>query len=60
VDALDAMTDDRPYRSATSWDEALTELLRCRGTQFDPDVIDAIGICEPDLHRIHTSRLIAV
>jgi ribonuclease P protein subunit RPR2 len=59
VDALDAMTDDRPYREASSWDEALTELIRCRGTQFDPDVIDAIGICEPDLHRIHSQRIAA-
>lgn len=59
VDALDAMTDHRPYRQAMSWDEAMSELTRSRGTQFDPDIVDAIGICEPDLQRIHAERLAA-
>ncbi|MFZ5352317.1 MAG: diguanylate cyclase [Bacillota bacterium] len=36
VDAFDAMTTDRPYRKALSIDEALEELRRCSGTQFDP------------------------
>jgi putative two-component system response regulator len=40
VDAHDAMTHDRPYRAALSADEAREELLRSRGTQFDPDVVD--------------------
>ena len=35
-DAFDAMTSDRPYRAARSADEALAELRRCAGTQFDP------------------------
>jgi response regulator RpfG family c-di-GMP phosphodiesterase len=50
ADALDAMTDRRPYRSPVSWDEALAALTEARGSQFDPDVIDAIAACEPDLH----------
>jgi putative two-component system response regulator len=56
VDALDAMTDSRPYRQMVSWDEALAELGRNAGTQFDPDVIDGLTACEPDLHAIRTGR----
>src|SRR3954471_10401965 len=38
ADAFDAMTSDRPYRSALSRDEALAEVERCAGTQFDPKI----------------------
>ncbi|MBU4533199.1 MAG: PAS domain S-box protein [Firmicutes bacterium] len=41
VDAYDAMTNDRPYRKAMAHDEALTELHRCAGIQFDPDLTAA-------------------
>jgi putative two-component system response regulator len=41
VDAFDAMTRDRPYRSARSIDHALAEVARCSGTQFDPRVAAA-------------------
>ncbi len=40
ADALDAMTWDRPYRSALSFDEARAEIERNRGKQFDPKVVD--------------------
>ena len=36
VDTFDSMTSDRPYRKALSTLEALNEILRCSGTQFDP------------------------
>ena len=39
VDTLDAMTSDRPYRSALSFETALEEILRCSGSQFDPEVV---------------------
>jgi HD-GYP domain-containing protein (c-di-GMP phosphodiesterase class II) len=38
ADAFDAMTSDRPYRPALSHDEALAEVERCAGTQFDPQI----------------------
>jgi ribonuclease P protein subunit RPR2 len=41
ADALDAMTSDRPYRPALTWDEAAAEILGERGRQFDPEVVDA-------------------
>ena len=42
VDAFDAMISDRPYRKGISVAEAIKELKHCRGTQFDPKVVDAI------------------
>jgi HD-GYP domain-containing protein (c-di-GMP phosphodiesterase class II) len=42
-DAFDAMTSDRPYRAARTPGEALGELRACRGTQFDPAVVDALA-----------------
>jgi HD-GYP domain-containing protein (c-di-GMP phosphodiesterase class II) len=42
ADALDAMTCDRPYRRAMSRAQALAEIARCRGSQFDPRVVDAL------------------
>lgn len=41
IDAYDAMTSSRPYREALSDEIARTELQRCAGTQFDPQVVDA-------------------
>ena len=40
-DAFNAMTSDRPYRRAVSADEAVAELLRHSGTQFDAEVVAA-------------------
>jgi response regulator RpfG family c-di-GMP phosphodiesterase len=40
ADAFDAMTSSRAYRAARSSKEAFDELARCRGTQFDPEIVD--------------------
>lgn len=40
ADALDAITSDRPYRKALSFDSAREEILRCSGSQFDPAVVE--------------------
>jgi response regulator RpfG family c-di-GMP phosphodiesterase len=59
VDALDAMTDQRPYRSPVGWDAAVEEILNCRGTHFDPDVVDGFEACEPELYRLHVEEIAA-
>lgn len=41
ADAYDAMTQSWPYRKAMSHAAAKAEIIRCRGTQFDPRVADA-------------------
>ncbi len=40
-DAFDAMTSERPYRVAVTVTDAIAELHRCAGTQFDPMVVEA-------------------
>ncbi len=42
ADAFDAMTSDRPYRSAMSIKDAVGEIERCAGAQFDPEVVAAL------------------
>jgi diguanylate cyclase (GGDEF)-like protein len=43
ADAFDAMTSDRVYRPRLSREEALAELERCSGTQFDPAIVEAFA-----------------
>jgi HD-GYP domain-containing protein (c-di-GMP phosphodiesterase class II) len=52
ADALDAMTTDRPYRKAGTWNNAVQEIVGQSGRQFDPGVVDAFQACEPQLRRI--------
>src|SRR6476646_4218501 len=59
VDSLDAMTDKRPYRLPVSWEAAVEEIRRCRGSQFDPDIVDGFEACEADLHQLYTQELAA-
>ncbi|TNF08800.1 MAG: diguanylate cyclase [Bacillota bacterium] len=40
ADAYDAMISDRPYRKALTHEEAIEEIIRCSGTQFDPKIVD--------------------
>ncbi|MEI6205695.1 MAG: HD domain-containing phosphohydrolase [Desulfuromonadales bacterium] len=40
VDTLDAMTSDRPYRRALPFDAVSAEIIKHRGTQFDPELAD--------------------
>jgi diguanylate cyclase (GGDEF)-like protein len=51
ADAYDAMTSDRVYRRRRTPEEAIAELERCAGTQFDPEIVAAfaaeVGVREP-------------
>lgn len=40
ADTIDAMTTDRPYRKRLSLEIVIAELQKCRGTQFDPSIVD--------------------
>lgn len=58
VDAFDAMTSDRPYRPALSADEAVRELERGAGQQFDPNIVEVFvklirsGELEVEGHKV--------
>lgn len=41
VDSFDAMTSNRPYSKVKTYDEAIEELKKCSGTQFDPSIANA-------------------
>lgn len=53
ADAYDAMTSERPYRSPLTIDEAIEELLKHSGTQFDPHLTELFIriIQDPDFHH---------
>ena len=54
ADFFDAITTDRPYRKAMSFEEARNELIKNKGTEFDPYLADyflEILAKEPDLIR---------
>lgn len=42
ADTIDAMTTDRPYRKRLGIDIVMSEIQKCRGTQFDPEVVDVV------------------
>jgi HD-GYP domain-containing protein (c-di-GMP phosphodiesterase class II) len=54
ADTIDAMTTDRPYRKALGPDAVRSELIKHRGTQFDPTICDVL-IDSPEFQRIFDS-----
>jgi HD-GYP domain-containing protein (c-di-GMP phosphodiesterase class II) len=52
LDAYNAMTSDRPYRSALSQSEAIAELRRGAGTQFDLEVAEAFLVAIQSMPRM--------
>ncbi|HEX4622490.1 MAG TPA: HD domain-containing phosphohydrolase, partial [Myxococcaceae bacterium] len=60
ADTLDAMTSDRPYRLGTTFSNAIQEIQRCKGSQFDPEVVRAfVDIGEDALVKIKQEMLAA-
>jgi response regulator RpfG family c-di-GMP phosphodiesterase len=52
ADTIDAMTSDRPYRSALTWDAVHAEIMAQTGLQFDPDVVGVFREREDALREI--------
>jgi HD domain len=42
ADTIDAMTTDRPYRKRLPLDVVIAELQKCKGTQFDPELVEVV------------------
>ena len=59
ADAVDAITNHRPYREARSWRACRHEIVAQKGKQFDPDVVDAFCEREHVLHEIRREFLAA-
>ena len=55
ADTIDAMTTDRPYRKALGPDAVRAELIKYRGTQFDPTICDVL-IDSVEFQRIFDSN----
>ncbi|NHM33854.1 diguanylate cyclase [Neobacillus terrae] len=57
ADCFDAMTTNRPYQKAISPAEAIDEIIRCSGTQFDPQIvqpfIEVISELKPELQLLY-------
>lgn len=54
VDTLDAMTSDRPYRRALTYEDARGEIVRWSGIQFDPRVVEVfLTIARAEWEAIH-------
>ncbi len=56
ADAYDAMTSKRNYQKGISQEEAIEELKRCSGTQFDPKIIDVfVNMVLPEMSKLEPS-----
>jgi HD-GYP domain-containing protein (c-di-GMP phosphodiesterase class II) len=51
ADAVDAITSDRPYRKARSFEDAADELIKCSGSHFDPQIVKAFTTVPIDSWR---------
>jgi hypothetical protein len=50
-DTIDAMTTDRPYRKRLGLEVVISELQKCKGTQFDPDLVE-VAVSSVSLRRL--------
>jgi len=57
ADSYDAMTSARPYRGPMSQEDAVTEIKRCSGTQFDPEIVKIFSRLMAPLNSSRTTSL---
>ena len=55
-DSFDAMISNRPYAPAKTIDDALAELRRCAGTQFDPSIVPVFAQVLADRANLPTGH----
>lgn len=55
ADTIDAMTTERPYRKPLGFDVVISELLKHRGTQFDPALVDC-AVNSVSIRRLATTQ----
>jgi len=57
ADTIDAMTTDRPYRAALTFDEVVAELGRYSGIQFDPELVEVLSRSQVIRKLVGSSRV---
>jgi putative two-component system response regulator len=55
ADVFDALTHERPYKAAWSVEEAVAEIERQRGQQFDPGVVEHLQRLMPQVREVVAS-----
>jgi len=58
IDSFDAMTTERPYQVTKSYEEALNEIRRCSGSQFDPELAGYFITYVEKKYTIDTSQVL--
>lgn len=52
ADTLSTMMQERPYKNTKTYDEAVDEIVRCAGTAYDPDVVEAFLVVKGDIAHV--------
>jgi len=56
ADVFDALSSERPYKRAWTFEETMAEILRLKGTHFDPKLVEAFADVAKDVKEIHDQK----